>query len=137
MPRGHRTDAAADAARRVAATMTAGQDDTLTDNGQPADTTTELVLSNGRSERDQKYADLIVIVHTAETLRYDAQTTVDLETQLDAASDLLATARAQEANREIVDPAILRELKGRWDRATYKLEGWLLQRGIKDEDGGS
>lgn len=136
----------ADAAQRVAAVLAIAKDDDAfpTDadgtpiplaNGQDADPTVELVISNGRSERDQKYADLIQIVHGAETLRFDAQTTVDLETELDAAADLLAHARAQEANREHVDPAILRELKEHSNRWALHLDSWLLQRGLRKAGG--
>lgn len=133
----------ADAAHRIAAVMALSNDDpgpTDADgtpqpiaNGHAVDPTVELVIRNGRSERNQKYADLIEIVHGAETLRFDAQTTVDLEVELDAAADLLAHARAQEANREHVDPAILRELKEHSNRWGRHLESWLLHRDVKDE----
>lgn len=111
-------------------------DDTTPIPTEPATYSGELVKtpSNGRG---QKYADLTSIVHTAETLRFDAHTTVGLETELDAASDLLALARAQEANREIVEVATLRQLKEHTDRLARQLESWLLQRGIKGNGGGS
>jgi hypothetical protein len=97
----------------------------------------ELVKASaaGNGSRPQKYADLIKIAEKVEALRSDVQGTVDLETELDAASDLLAAARAQEANGEVVDPAILYQLEECHDRYAIRLQNWLLQRGVLKAEG--
>lgn len=109
----------------------------VTFDGPVSQTTVDLVKAHDRPDREQKYADLAQIVRGAEALRFDAQTTYELERQLDAASDLLALARAQEANGEHVNVEILRGLRERNDRYSTQLEGWLQQRGVKNDGAGS
>src|SRR5215217_863011 len=88
-----------------------------------------LPTTTGNGHRPQKYADLARIADKVDALRADVQRTVDLETELDAAADLLAVARAQEANSEVVDPSILHQLEEHHDRYAIRLQDWLGQRG--------
>jgi len=99
--------------------------------------TTELALATptGNGYRPQKYADLVRIAEKVDALRADVQRTIDLETELDAAADLLAVARAQEANGEVVDPSILHQLEEHHDRYAIRLQDWIGQRGLRKVEG--
>src|SRR5215216_1612328 len=98
---------------------------------EPTTPTTDLALTTtGNGHRPQKYADLVRIAEKVDALRADIQRTIDLETELDATADLLAAARAQEANGEVVDPSILHQLEELHDRFAIRLQDWMGQRGL-------
>ena len=109
------------------------------DTDQPLDqraTVASIVKATGRSDTDLAYSDLIKIVNTAETLRFEGQTTIELYSHIDSFRRVLDQARAQEGERQPVDAAIIRQLPEIARQLTMQVEGWTLQRGIR-EDGGS
>src|SRR5829696_5963921 len=130
--------------KNPAATGSATSDDTPTvevpavgafEPASPATTELALATPTGNGHRPQKYADLVRIAEKVDALRADVQRTIDLETELDAAADLLAVARAQEANGEVVDPSILHQLEEHHDRYAIRLQDWIGQRGLRKVEG--
>ena len=91
--------------------------------------------ADGRTSTDLAYSDLIKIVNTAETLRFEGQTTIELYSLLDSARRVLDQARAQEGERQPVDAAIIRQLPDIARRFTTQIEGWALQRDLNRTEG--
>jgi hypothetical protein len=98
------------------------------DTTQPIDQRTSgaaivKATSDGRSYTDHAYGDLIDIVRHAETQVFEAQTTVQLQAELD-------NARRQEGHREHVDPETIRRIKALAD-------SWETQRGLNGNRDGT